>query len=522
MPVGPGIVYNRMRSHSPGAAIPENDNGIEKGTPVRRLTAVAVSVLVCVLGSAAVVTGQEAPKTLHQAASAGDVEQLKQFIAKKANVNAVDNRGYTPLKHAVEAAQLEAVKVLLDAGAKPDVKDSYGMTPLHWVAMSDRADIAEALLAGKADHSIKDPAGRTALHCAVQSGQLAMVEVLVKGGADVNAAMTSGQTPLSLAQQGNVPEITDLLKKHGGALPAPTQYDVYGDYGSGSQGAPVVGVASQLPADFVIDPNVIVEQLKKLAVLEAPLKAVDANSESEQRAWTTRRSDNRTLLLRAVQKQFEEEMVFVKRLATEEKAAKTSKAVDDLVAARKKRYERIGGELREQRRQSMQEARDSMASARGRGNMTGTAATGRSGRGRSSGATGDPYATTSQMRTPRRAATEPNEPPIDADTQAQIDAWLNSQPEDKSELLKTSHELDVVEYAILHESAAEEQAAKTEVAIMALLMLRGERIAKIQQKWMEDDERMQRMQERMGPNGMQGMQPGMQQGTQQGMRRGRR
>jgi hypothetical protein len=163
-----------------------------------------------------------------------------------------------------------------------------------------------------------------------------------------------------------------------------------------------------------------------------------------------------------------------------------------------------------------------MAGTRGRGSSM----TGRSTRGRSSGgytgAAGDPYGATPQARAPRRPATEPNEPPIDADTQAQIDAWLDAQPEDKSDLLKTAHELDVVEYAILHESATEEEAVKTDVAIMALLMLREQRIAKIQQKWMEDDERMQKIQERMSPNGMQGTQPGMPQGTQQGMRRGRR
>jgi hypothetical protein len=125
----------------------------------------------------------------------------------------------------------------------------------------------------------------------------------------------------------------------------------------------------------------------------------------------------------------------------------------------------------------------------------------------------------SSPRTSRRTTVEAAETPIDADTQAQIQAWLTTNADDKSNLLKTSHELDVVEYAILSEVAKEEQAVKTHVGIMALLMLREERIAKIQQKWVEDDERTQRMQERAGANGMQ---PSTQSGTQRGTRRGGR
>ena len=58
---------------------------------------------------------------------------------------------------------------------------------------------------------------------------------------------------------------------------------------------------------------------------------------------------------------------------------------------------------------------------------------------------------------------------------------------------------------------------------MALLMLREQRIATIRQRWVEDDERMQRQQERAGVNGtQQGMPQGPGQGTQRGTRRGGR
>ncbi len=484
---------------------------------MRRLTVIAVGVVAYTLVGSATVFGQRPGKTLYEAAATGDVAQVKEYVDKKADLNAPDAQGNTALKLAVEAYNVDVVKLLLDGGANPNTKDRNGSTPLMAACMSGQKDVVETLLAGKADHAAKNPSGWTALHCAVMMGQYEITEVLVKAGVDVNAKDNAGQTPLSVAQSRNQADIADLLKEHGATAPvAQDPYGMYGGNSGPSQAGGVTGAASQRPTDFVIDPNVIRKQLEEATSLQAPLKVIDANSESEQRTWIARRADNRTAMLRAVQKQFEEEMAFVRRVATEEKAEKTTKAVNDLVAARKNRYKLISDELRDQRRQTLQENRESGTSTTGRGG-----ATGRSGRGRgsTSGGSGmDAYGSSTQTRAPRRTVAEPNEPPVDPDTQSQIQAWLGAQVEDKADLLKTVHELDVVEYAILHQSAEEEKAAKMQVAIMALLMLREERIAKIEQKWKDDDERTQRMQERGGTNGTQDMQ----QGTQQGMRRGGR
>lgn len=305
-----------------------------------------------------------------------------------------------------------------------------------------------------------------------------------------------------------------------GQQPSQDPYSAYGDYG----GDPWQGEApstSRLPEGFEIDPEVIREQLKQFAALLAPLKVLDDQSENEQRAWVMRRSDNRAPLLRVVQKQFEDEMAFVKGLAVEEKAAKTSEAIDELVGKRKARYDLINEGLREQRRQAILGARDTTATARGRAPARG----GRAGRagadaGAYTGATQDIYGTT-PARAPRRPETEePEEPEIDPDTQAQVEVWLNTQPGDKGGLLDATHELDVIEYAALHELSREEEAARTAVAVMALLMHREQRIKNIDQKWQEEEERLQRLQQRMTPG--QGGQPGMQPGGQPGPRRGRR
>jgi len=490
---------------------------------VRRLTVVTASVLICLSGTIAVARQQDVVKSLHDAAAAGDVAQIQQYVDKKADLDAVDSFGFTPLMRAVRFGHVEAAKALVDGGANPNLAGGEGTPPLCQACTTGNKEIVDVLLAAKADTKVKNRNGWAPLHCAVQAGRVDIVESLIAAGADVNATNAGGQTPLSIAQQrANMPEMADLLKQHGGTVPV--MADPYGQFGPNGPTAQGPGSQSDRPSEFAIDPNAIREELAKFAALDAPLKAVDANSEAEQRAWITRRTDNRTLLIRAVQKQFEQEMVFLKGVATEEKAAKTTKAIDDLVTARKKRYEKIAEELRQQRRQTLQETRDSAAAGSGTMSRGGRGMT----RSRPSTAPGGGTMTPgqnsygslgTQARASRRGTTpEPAAPAVSAETQAQMDAWLNATGENKAPLLENTFELDFTEYMALHDQAEQEKAAKTQVAVMALLMLRDERIGKIVVKWQEEDERNARMQERAGTNAM----PGAQQGTQQGYRRGGR
>jgi len=480
-----------------------------------------VSVLACVFGGSTIALGQVT--TLWGAAATGDVPQLKKHIDNKENVNAADENGNLPLKLAVEANSLECVNMLLQAGANPNAKDSSGSTPLMVACQAGSKEVAEVLLAAKADPAAKNATGMTALHMAAMMRQLDVVEPLIKAHADVNAKDNEGQTPVVLAQRSGATEVVELLRQNGATMPV--VQDPMAMYGGPTQGGPApVVAASRRPENFVIDANAIAKQLLAAPTLQPSLKVIDANSQSEQRAWIARRSDNRTTLLRMAQKQFEDEMAFVKKVAVEEKAVKTTKAVDDLVTARKNRYERIGQDLRDQIRQNRAESRDTggTATTTGRGGRGGS----RSMRGRGANAGGgmgqDTYGASTQTRASRRTVAEPNRPPVDAETQAQIQAWTSASVEDKSALLLATSDLDVTEYAVLAKSAEEEKAVKTNTAVMALLMQREMRLATIRQKWVEDDERMARIQERGGANGTQGMQPGTGQGTQRGTRRGGR
>ena len=485
------------------------------------------SVWIGILGNVAVQAAEsdKPTKSLLDAAREGDLEQMRRHVARGSKLDAPDAYGmYTPLKCVVEGRNMEGVQILLDAGANPNVKDRDGMTPLMVACNAGQKEIAEALLAKGAEVNAKDNYDRTALHSAINAARHEMVVLLVNAGADVNATDKQGQMPLAMAKLRSQTDTAQFLTEHGAKEPVlDDRYGAYGDEMVYSEMASQQAAAATYrePApEIEIDPNAIRQQMQEFEGLADALKAVDDKSAMEVRGWVQRRADNRTSLLRSVEKQFELEMSFLKPLAVEEKAEETVKEIDDLTARRKKRYELIGDELRDQRREMLLESRNSAAGGRGRYSGRGTSSRGRSARSATQGNM-DPYGgySTEPARPtrPTRQREEPNEPPIDADTQSQIQAWANARIESKKDLLDSVHEVDLYELGLVYEVAQEEEAKKTSVAVLALMMVREQRLEAIAQKWVEDDERMQRMQERYGNRGGTGMQD-----TQTGTGRGRR
>ena len=468
-------------------------------------------------------------KSLQQAAIDGDVEQIKMHIAKGSDFNKADQYGYTPLKRAIEGHHPEAAVAIIESGkADINAKDREGRTPLIVAVSMAEQGIAEALLAKGADVKAKDSYDRTALHAAILLGQKDIATVLIEKGVDVNATDKTGQTPLTLAMQRNQPEIADLLRKKGAKEPV-TRDSLYGDYAlAGNQGGPqgpgAAAPAAPARAAVEVDPNAIRAELKAFEGLAEALKAVDDKAQIEVQGWVQRRSDNRILLLSGGERQFQDEMTFLTPIAAADKAAKTTKAIEDLTAKRKKRTDTINEQLRDQRRTTMATSRDSgqMGTGRaggrgGRGRTGGMSNTGSSGYA-PAGPYGSPGARTPQRRGP---VADVNQPVLDQETQSLVQAWLNAKPEDKKSLLDAVHQTNLLDLDDLRQVAAEEQAKKTAAAISGLMMIHAERVQKITKKWQEDDVRQQKLQERYGPGGMPAGRGGMQ-GTQQQMQPGTR
>ena len=441
-------------------------------------------------------------KRLSQAASDGDIEQLKLYVARKADLNKPDERGSPPLCYAAEAANLETVKFLLEAGAKPNAAGAGGRTALIGAAQAGKADTVDALIAAGADVKGKDESGTTALHVAAVMGHLAVVESLIKAGADVNAEDRGSQTPLILAQRRQQTDIVDLLKAHGAKEPVLLRpgMDLYGDQAGMGPGAVTAPARN---AEVALDPNAIKEEVKAFDGLAGLIKAVSDKGESEAKGWIQRRIDNRTTLLRAVDKQFVDELTFIRSTSAAENAAKTTVGIDELLAKRKQRNVAITQALREERRAALEQNADSIGTGRGRGGNRGMTSRGR-GAGTTLQSAGGPYGNSGTTMTRVASRPEPNRPPIDGDTQAQIQAWLNGKPESKDTLLSAVYKLDLAELDELRTIATEEQAKRTAATVGGIMVARQERMDRITNEWRLDDERQAKLQERMGTQGQQG------------------
>jgi ankyrin repeat protein len=121
---------------------------------------------------------------IHDAAKAGDVEKVKTLLRTNFGLaNARDEDDKTPLHVAALWRQKDVVIVLLANKADVNAKDKWGYSPLHFAR---NREIAEALLANKADINAKDENGETPLMWAAERGNTQTAEILLKHKADPN------------------------------------------------------------------------------------------------------------------------------------------------------------------------------------------------------------------------------------------------------------------------------------------------------------------------------------------------
>ncbi|MHC4558517.1 MAG: ankyrin repeat domain-containing protein, partial [Planctomycetota bacterium] len=254
------------------------------------------------------------------------------------------NKPTQALHQAVVSGDIDKVKSLISDGADVNFKNRMGWTPLHTAVRNSRKEIAILLIEKGADISAKAGSGQTPLHFAADTGQKDVVELLITKGADVNAISSRRENALSLAKKKGHTEIADLLVKHGAT--EPSLEDLQGDrfyggrtltnpnYQRGMQPGGRAGTTAQSPAQIKVldDPNEIKARVKTFKGLEKTVAEVAGKSQNEVRQWQQKRYDNRTLLITSVQKQYEGELGSVRKVAVEEKAKKTTAAIDELLS----------------------------------------------------------------------------------------------------------------------------------------------------------------------------------------------
>jgi hypothetical protein len=147
------------------------------------------------LGTGLVAQAQVAPgaaevaayQDLHEAAYRGDLSALRKLIEAKADLNARDSYGRTPLHVATFARQREAIRLLTAGGANLDLleRDRYDTVTIASVA--DDEDTLRLLLSlGASARQVTSRYDGTALIAAAHLGHAGVVKQLIAAGAPLD------------------------------------------------------------------------------------------------------------------------------------------------------------------------------------------------------------------------------------------------------------------------------------------------------------------------------------------------
>lgn len=100
------------------------------------------------------------------------------LIAHKADVNATEKDGNTPLLAASERGYAMLANILIQNGANVNTPNKDGLTPLHLAALHGHKEVVEVLLANNADTNARIRNGRTPLDAAILLGHADIAEMI--------------------------------------------------------------------------------------------------------------------------------------------------------------------------------------------------------------------------------------------------------------------------------------------------------------------------------------------------------
>lgn len=149
--------------------------------------------------------GEWSVTPLHRAGRVAIVDTL---LAKKADREARDEHGFTPLHSAVQHNLLDVVSRLLERGAKVDAESDSGETPLSFAKSTEVA----SLLIRKGANPNGVSALTTPLHNAAFYGRTEIVDYLIAQGAEINRTNKHGDTPLHEAAFGYSRTSIDVVR----------------------------------------------------------------------------------------------------------------------------------------------------------------------------------------------------------------------------------------------------------------------------------------------------------------------
>lgn len=156
--------------------------------------------------------------SLHYAVFSGHVSLIKRFLAKFSDVNSLRDKQQRTLLHlAAMHSEKEPTEILLNAGAEINAKDEKDYTPLHNAvekAVSQNKEnnsVVKTLLEKGANPNIQTSNGDTPLHIATRSQKGFLIQLLLEHNADCEILNNKGEAPLNIFNL--APFLIKIIKK---------------------------------------------------------------------------------------------------------------------------------------------------------------------------------------------------------------------------------------------------------------------------------------------------------------------
>lgn len=189
----------------------------QRGDSTSRMS--VLPLLIAAGGKVNLGDAREGSMPLHAALSNGNLTNASILLMSKANPNAADRSGRTPLFEAMhkDSIRRPAIQLLLSAGANPNLRGSDGQTPLHLAAFYGDEASVRMLFSVNSDVNARSKSGETPLHLAAKQNHIQVAgQLLVRMTPDaVRARDTSGQTALGNAADTGNAELVSLLMQYG-------------------------------------------------------------------------------------------------------------------------------------------------------------------------------------------------------------------------------------------------------------------------------------------------------------------
>jgi uncharacterized protein len=175
-----------------------------------------VCLILLIVSSALVALGQgaETDAAFRKAAQDGDMQAVKDLLAKGANVDGKDQTRKTALLWAAPAHDNpEMVTLLVAKGANVNAQDNDGETALMIAASQSNPGILAALLDAGAEVNTQNNAGATALMAAAFRANLDEIKILLAKDADLKLKDKKGRTAFDVAKDGSKNYADETNKK---------------------------------------------------------------------------------------------------------------------------------------------------------------------------------------------------------------------------------------------------------------------------------------------------------------------